>query len=67
MPICSKNLSYSLSLQLNAVAYLMYAMGNTAYVESQRQASIALAVSYHTSPTNLISDSQFLEIYHRSL
>ena len=32
--------------QLNVVAYLLYAMGNTAYVESQRQASIALAVSY---------------------
>ena len=29
------------------VPHLLYAMGNNAYVDSQRQASIALAVSVH--------------------
>ena len=43
------NVLFPINLQLNVVAYLMYAMGNTSYVESQRQASIALAVSSHTS------------------
>ena len=43
----SKYTQASFFFQLNVVAYLMYAMGNTSYVESQRQASIALAVSSH--------------------
>ena len=37
---------FSLSLQLRAVHGLLFAMGNTAHADSQRQAGIALEVSW---------------------
>ena len=36
-------------LQMKVVPHLLYSMGNTSYVDSQRQAAVALAVSTQTT------------------